>query len=166
MDDPWKGNPAREGMQHNMTDPVEVVARALSVQTQIERGYVSEKEAPDAIVTAEGLAEWGEDTGWPILAQAALTAYHAHLEAEGFAIVPVVATEAMWGGLARSIMLGFDAGSLNPRKLFKHLERCGYGIPQWLRDEPEMKSLDHVISKGTRCVIVYRAMIAAAKGEG
>lgn len=68
-------------------------------------------------------------------------------------------TDAMWGGLARDIMMWLDfdtrptAGSL-----LKHLENVGTHIPQWLRDEPEMQHLDHVPSKGTRCAIIYKAM--------
>lgn len=75
-------------------------------------------------------------------------------------IVPKEPTEAQWGGLARDIMmwLGFD-GQPTPRRLFDHLGRLGRDIPQWLRDEPEMQSLDRVPSKGTRCMIIYRAML-------
>lgn len=67
-------------------------------------------------------------------------------------------TEAMWGGLARDIMMWLDMSPKTPRALFKHLERIGREVPQWLRDEPEMKHLDHVPSKGTRCVLIYKAM--------
>lgn len=87
-------------------------------------------------------------------------------------VVPIVPTEAQWGGLARDIMmwLDFGPGQKTPRALFKHLERCGSDIPQWLRDEPEMQALDHVPSKGTRCAIIYWAMLEAAAlplpGEG
>lgn len=77
-------------------------------------------------------------------------------------LVPKVPTEDQWGGLARSIMMWLDFTPHTPRTLFQHLER-GYGeIPDWLRDEPEMKHLDHVPSKGTRCAIIYLAMIAAS----
>ncbi|MDE2096348.1 MAG: hypothetical protein KGL39_03815 [Patescibacteria group bacterium] len=72
-------------------------------------------------------------------------------------------SKEMWSGLARDIVMWTGmhcAGDLTPRNLFLHLERLGREIPQWLRDEPEMKSLDHVPSKGTRAVIIYKAMIA------
>jgi hypothetical protein len=63
--------------------------------------------------------------------------------------------------------LDMHAGSeKTPRALFTHLERIGREIPQWLRDEPEMKHLDHVPSKGTRCAIIYKAMLRALLGEG
>jgi hypothetical protein len=81
-------------------------------------------------------------------------------------------TEAQWGGLARQIIFWMDMQPKTPRALFKHLERSGWEIPQWLRDEPEMKHMDHTVSKGTRAVLVYRAMIDAIErgdfgaGEG
>lgn len=79
--------------------------------------------------------------------------------------VPFVPTERQWGGLARDIMMWIDMypeSKRTPRTLFKHLEMLGRDIPQWLRDEPEMKNLDHVPSKGTRAAIIYRAMVEAA----
>ncbi len=71
-------------------------------------------------------------------------------------------SEAQWGGLARQIIFWMDMSPKTPRALFAHLERSGHAIPQWLRDEPEMKALDHTVSKGTRAALVYRAMIDAA----
>ncbi len=71
-------------------------------------------------------------------------------------------TEAMWGGLARHVMMWLDMDKKTPRALFRHLEMCGADIPQWLRDEPEMQALDHVPSKGTRCAIIWKAMQDAA----
>jgi hypothetical protein len=84
-------------------------------------------------------------------------------------VVPEQPTEAQWGGLARDIMMWLDmhgGSEKTPRALFTHLERIGREIPQWLRDEPEMKNLDHVPSKGTRCAIIYKAMLRALLGEG
>lgn len=76
-------------------------------------------------------------------------------------VLPLEPTELMWDGLARQIMewLSFD-GRKTPRRLFGHLTLIGHEIPQWLKDEPEMDNLDHVPSKGTRCVILYKAMTA------
>lgn len=74
-------------------------------------------------------------------------------------VVPRIPDETQWGGLARDIMMAWDCQCDTPRKLFKHLERSGKEIPQWLRDESEMKNLDHVPSKGTRAAIIYRAMV-------
>lgn len=68
-------------------------------------------------------------------------------------------SDAQWDGLARAIMMWLDMHPKTPRALFAHLRATGEPIPQWLCDEPEMKALDHVPSKGTRCVIIYRAMI-------
>lgn len=70
--------------------------------------------------------------------------------------------EAAWSGLARDLMMAFDMGCRTPREIFQHLDRCGKPIPQWLRDEGEMKHLDHVPSKGTRAIIIYRAMLEPA----
>lgn len=63
-----------------------------------------------------------------------------------------------WDGLARAIMMAFDMGAKTPRALFKHLTLTGREIPDWMREESEMKALDHVPSKGTRAVLIYRAM--------
>jgi hypothetical protein len=73
--------------------------------------------------------------------------------------VPVVPTDEQWSGLARDIMLWMDMGPMTPRALFEHLEQCGTEVPDWLRNEPEMQNLDFIPSKGTRCAIIYRAMI-------
>jgi len=69
--------------------------------------------------------------------------------------------EEAWSGLARALMMAFDMECKTPRQIFQHLDRTGKAIPQWLRDEPEMQHLDHVPSKATRAVIIYRAMLEA-----
>lgn len=79
--------------------------------------------------------------------------------AAGLVTVPREPTEAMWSGLARDMMLWLSFEHPTPSVLFKHLQSSGVPIPQWLRDEPEMKRLDHVPSKGTRCVLIYKAML-------
>lgn len=77
-----------------------------------------------------------------------------------YVVAPREPLEIMWNGLARDLMMWLDQGdSRTPRSLLEHLSHCGRTIPQWLFDEPEMKSLDHSISKGTRCVIIYKAML-------
>lgn len=73
--------------------------------------------------------------------------------------VPLDAPEAMWDGLPRAIMLWLDFERPTPRNLFQHLKSSGYEIPAWMREEGELKALDHVPSKGTRCVLIYRAMV-------
>jgi len=81
-------------------------------------------------------------------------------------VAPWTPSERMWGGLARSIMMAMSfSGPLTPRGLLQHLKCTGAEIPQWLLDEPEMKSQDHALSKGTRCVIIYRAMLWDGRSE-
>jgi hypothetical protein len=86
----------------------------------------------------------------------------------GHVLVPIVPSEDQWGGLARDIVMWLDMCEgmrKTPRNLFRHLEDLGRDVPQWLRDEPEMKNLDHVPSKGTRAAIIYRAMVEAAQAD-
>lgn len=80
---------------------------------------------------------------------------------DGWKLVPLEPTRAMWAGLARDLIMWLDFERKTPRELFAHLDMLGQEIPQWLRDEPEMQALDHVPSKGTRAVLIYRAMLAA-----
>lgn len=87
-------------------------------------------------------------------------------EPEGWQLVPKEPDDDQWGNLARDIIKAWDFGIKRPRELFKFLERSGTDIPQWLRDEPEMKDLDHTPSKGTRAVLIYKAMLAAAPKFG
>jgi len=81
-------------------------------------------------------------------------------------LVPIAPTEERWGGLARDIVMWMDmyegGGKKTPRNLFEHLRLCGRQIPDWLKEEPEMKNLDSVPSKGTRATIIYMAMVKAA----
>ena len=93
--------------------------------------------------------------------------YHAPdaVEAHYWRKVPIQPTEEMWGGLARSIMMWMDiagGGPKLPEDLLKHLERSGIEAPDWLKDEGEMKAIGHSMSKGTRCVLIYKAMLYAA----
>ena len=83
---------------------------------------------------------------------------------EGHVVVPVEPTEAQWGELARDIMFVLRQERPTPRKLLYHLEHLHETLPDWLRNESEMQNLDHVISKGTCCVLIYKAMIAAKDG--
>jgi hypothetical protein len=82
-------------------------------------------------------------------------------------------TEAMWDGLARDIMMWLDMTPKTPRALFKHLERTGREIPDWLRNEPEMQALDHVPSRAADGVIgdcyahqLYCARIRKMRPQG
>lgn len=66
-------------------------------------------------------------------------------------IAPWTPSNLAWGGIARDIVMWLDIyPERTPRSLLKHLDRVGAEIPMWLLDEPEMKSLDHALSKGTR----------------
>lgn len=77
--------------------------------------------------------------------------------------VPMIPTEEMWGGLALDIMMWMDFDcKKTPRTLIQHLERLGRTIPEWFEQETELKNLDHVISKGTRVTLIYRAMLQDA----
>lgn len=76
-------------------------------------------------------------------------------------------SEAMWSGLARDIIMWMDTGGRKtPRSLFEHLDLIGRDVPEWLKNEAEFGNLDHVPSKGTRAVIIFRAMVEAALAEG
>ena len=76
--------------------------------------------------------------------------------------VPIVPTEAQWGGLARRIMMSWDLGYDTPRKMFEYFKMSCVEVPQWMLTEPEMQNLDHIPSKGTRATLIYRAMIEDA----
>lgn len=81
------------------------------------------------------------------------------------AIVPLVPTETQWGGLARDIVLAFDMNGNTPFKLMQVLTNLGREIPQWFRDELKDEAPLHVISKGTRVTLIYRAMVEAARQQ-
>lgn len=78
-----------------------------------------------------------------------------------FIQVPLEATDCQWDGLARDLMMWIDLSSSRPtpRKLFDHLDNCGRDCPDWIKSEPEMDNLDEVVSKGSRCVLIYKAML-------
>jgi hypothetical protein len=70
-------------------------------------------------------------------------------------------TEAMWGGLARDLVM-WDRGMPNQygSTLYKHLRSSGRDIPAWLL--AEIPDIDHTPPKGTVAACIYKAMIAAA----
>lgn len=81
-------------------------------------------------------------------------------EGEPLVTVPITPTEDQWNGMARAIIRWLDFGTPpTPASLYKHLQRTGIPIPQWLKDEPEMGLLDHAISAGTRTTLIYKAML-------
>lgn len=84
--------------------------------------------------------------------------------------VPLEPSKPMWeDDLVRCIIRWMRYGDTTPHKLFTELALSGVKVPKWLVDEPEMAPGEHVVSKGTCAVIVYRAMIDAhqrtAKGD-
>jgi hypothetical protein len=133
-----------------------VIAKAEAAITAIKQAQQAQEP-----VGINGLTEAETSTSMSVIGLSKPAPKQA--EPEGYKLVPVIPTEAQWNGLARDMMMWLDMdGRHTACSLFKHLERCGTEIPQWLRDEPEMKNLDHVPSKGTRVAIIYRAMLAAA----
>ena len=84
-----------------------------------------------------------------------------------FKNVPTEPTEAQWSGLASDIMMWMDMDyRKTPNTLIYHLNSCGTNIPKWLFEEEEMLNVDSVISKGTLCVIIYKAMLDAYQIPG
>lgn len=84
---------------------------------------------------------------------------------EGYMIVPIEPTEEMWGGLARDIIHALDFNCKTPAKMVEFLTNCGVKIPEFFGDESELKNQDHVISKGTRAVLIYKAMLKAFQSD-
>lgn len=80
---------------------------------------------------------------------------------DGYIQAPIDPVDCQWDGLARDLMMWIDLSSSRPtpRKLFDHLDNCGRDCPDWIKQESEMCYLDEVVSKSTRCVLIYKAMI-------
>jgi hypothetical protein len=80
-----------------------------------------------------------------------------------YVLVPREPTREMWGDdLVRWLIrwCGYDRPT--PKALLTDL-KLGYGpAPLWLEAEAEMQDQDHVVSKGTRAVFIYRAMLSAS----
>jgi len=88
---------------------------------------------------------------------------------EGYKLVPIEPTQDQFGGMARDIIqwLRFTgSGEQNPTSLKKWLTSMGHDLPEWLLNETEMKSMLHVISKGTIAAIIYKAMCSDAPKVG
>ena len=83
---------------------------------------------------------------------------------DGFKVVPIEPTTEQYGGLARDIiqwMRFTPSSNQHSESLIEWLKNMGNEIPSWLTDEHEMKSANHVISKGTLAAIIYKAMLSA-----
>jgi len=83
------------------------------------------------------------------------------LAAEGLCVVPAIPSEAMWGGLARDIVMWTRFARPTCASLLDHLRSVGRDIPEWLA--AECRHQDVVPPKGSVAVWVYRAMIEAAR---
>lgn len=77
----------------------------------------------------------------------------------GYVCAPREPTEAMWGGLARDLVLWQRFKNPTGRALYEHLIMLGRTIPDWLTKE--IGDLDHVPPKGTVATCIYKAMIEA-----
>jgi hypothetical protein len=75
-------------------------------------------------------------------------------------VVPKEPSEAMWGGLARAIVMWTRFSRPSEQALLRHLKASGETIPDWL--SAECRDVDHVPPKGSVAVWIYRAMIAAS----
>jgi hypothetical protein len=81
--------------------------------------------------------------------------------------VPTEPTKVMWGDdLVRVIIRWMREGTCTPKRLYKDMESCGIAIPDWMVKEQELAALDHVVSKGTCAVLVYKAMLDAHRKGG
>ncbi len=90
--------------------------------------------------------------------------FDSHVKDAEFVYVPITPTEEMWGNaLVRSVMRWCSNDQPTLDKLFKDLKYVGVAAPKWLYDEAEMSANFHVVSKGTRAVIVYKAMLEGLK---
>lgn len=76
-------------------------------------------------------------------------------------LVPFNPDVEQWDGLARAIMMWQDMSGHRPtpRNLFYHLKMMNIEVPPWMEAESELHSLDSVVSKGTRCALIYKAML-------
>jgi len=94
--------------------------------------------------------------------EAALQSQTAPAVPEGCWIVPFQPTKDQWGGLARDLMMWLDMNRKRPTgaSLYEHLESLEVEPPEWLKTE--VLDNDHVPSKGTRCAVIYKAMLDAA----
>ena len=127
---------------------------------------------------ADAFFEWdGEDRSLVTTTSCLLFAQHiaelmqaraaqpAPVVQEEYVLVPVEPTEAMWGGLARDLMMWLDFGNPTVEALRKHLSMLGREWPAWMDGESGMKG-SGVPSKGTRATLIYKAMLAAASAQG
>ena len=123
------------------------VTQYESYTSQAEKGFVPTKYS--RLATPKEVA-------------AAIRALFIPPDADGMVVVPREPTEAMWGNdLVRLLIRWCGETRPVPESLRFNLLH-GYGpVPDWIEAEPEFQNKGHVVSKGTRATMIYRAMIAA-----
>lgn len=72
---------------------------------------------------------------------------------------PFDPTEEQWGGLARQLILAYQLNFIESTSLIRFLNMTGCRIPDWLANDVEVATSKGVLSKGTRAVLVYKAML-------
>ncbi len=78
----------------------------------------------------------------------------------GGVVAPREPTEAMWGGLARDIIMWTRFPHQSGSALHAHLRNCSAApVPAWLL--AEIPDTDAVPPKGTVAACIYKAMLAA-----
>jgi hypothetical protein len=83
----------------------------------------------------------------------------AQMLPKGYCIVPQEPTEAMWGELARDIVMWDRFQRRDGLDLHKHLKSIGRPMPEWLAKE--IPDTDRVPPKGTVAACIYKAMLEA-----
>ncbi len=73
--------------------------------------------------------------------------------------VPFEPTMEQWNGLARHLIFAFELNFLTPKEIRKFLQDTGCKIPSWLEVEFKPSGENATLSKGTRAVLVYKAML-------
>jgi hypothetical protein len=79
---------------------------------------------------------------------------------EGHVVVPLNPPEVMWDGITRRIIQWMtESRDKTPRDLLKFIKMSVGRVPDWLANSPDMQNMDHVLSVGTRAVLIYQAML-------
>lgn len=119
---------------------------------------MEKRESKMADLLTDGIAkEWSTYNARPYALAAMVT-----LEKAGYTIVPKEPTEAMWGNLARDIVMWTRfTGIPTGEGLHKHLRSIRPDpIPEWLTKE--IPDTNQTPPKGTVAACIYKAMLEAA----
>lgn len=135
---------------------------------------MNKKESPNQAAQPAHALNWSELVAWwesgaeqweglrDIVSRMVAHAHAIDTSPEGWQLVPVEPTQAMWSELARDIVFWMQVthaphyGS----KLHEFLRNLGREIPDWLTKE--IPDVDHTPPKGTVAVCIYKAMLSAA----